>query len=141
MNDWIQYHNPDIMHAGIDDVVGPPFAVVSDKVIFPHEGVRIWVVGRRAAVDLAIYLGCWMKVEGIRGSRHPDFLYEYYGNTGIAFDPMPAISDEDWYGALLKLTGNFRFGLTQLKHPKVAAGLQALGQAHAPKPRRRRRKQ
>jgi hypothetical protein len=138
VNDWIQYHNPDVMDGGIDDVVGPPFAVVSDKAIFPCEGVRIWVVGRRAAVDLAIYLGCSMEVEGIRESSHPDFLYEYYGDTGIIFDPMPAISGEEWYKPLLRLTGDFRFGLTEVKHPEVAAGLRAMGEAHAPKPRRRR---
>lgn len=139
MNDWLQYHNPDVMDCGIDDVIGPPFSVLSDKVIVPYEGVRIWVVGRRAAADSEIYLGGWMIVDGIRASSHPRFLYEYYGDSGVDLDPMPAISAEEWYGALLKLTRNFRFGLTELKQPKVAAGLHALAEEYVPRPRKRRR--
>lgn len=139
MNDWLQYHNPDVMGYGIDEVSGPPYSVLSDKVIFPCEGVRIWIVGRRAAVDLAIYLGGWMLVDGIRDARHADFLYEYHGESGVDLDPMPTISDESWYAHLLRVTGNFRFGLTELKSPEVAAGLRALAEQYAPKPRKRRR--
>lgn len=138
MNDWIQYHNPDVMRYGIDDVQGPPYGVISDKVIFPCEGVRIWIVGRRAALDLEIYLGGWMLVDGIGESTHPDFLYEYYGEKGEDCNPMPPIGNESWYRSLLKLTGNFRFGLTEIKSKSIAKGLGDLADSARRKPRKRR---
>jgi hypothetical protein len=126
MNDWLQYHNPNVMDYGIDDVPGPPFTIVSDKVIFPCDGVRIWLLGRRAAIDPEIYLGGWMIVEGIRASSHPKFLYEYYGESGLLCDPMPGISGALWYPDVLKLTGNFRFGLTEIKRSSTSKGLREL---------------
>jgi hypothetical protein len=138
MNDWIQYHNPDVMEYGIDAIQGPPYSIVSDKAVFPCEGLRIWIVGRRAAIDSNIYLGGWMVVDEVVDSGNPQFLYEYLGQNGHDCNPMPPISDAAWYPALLKLTGNFRFGLTEIKNKTVSDGLKALAEGVRPRPRRRR---
>jgi hypothetical protein len=81
-----------------------------------------------------------MTVDGIRASSHPGFLYEYYGKSGVLCDPMPSVSTEPWYLDLLKLTGNFRFGLTELKRASVAKGLRELASEMTSRPRKRRRR-
>jgi hypothetical protein len=137
MTHWLQYHNPDFMEYGVDEVSGPPFVVYSSKVILPIEGSTIWLVGRRAAIDLNVYLAGWMLIAGVRSSAHPSFDYEYFGDEGLECDPMPAISDEPWYPELLKLTGSFRFGLTELKKPSLVSALRELSEDFAPRRRRR----
>jgi hypothetical protein len=124
MEHWIQYHNPDVMEYGIDEVTGPPYSILSDKaIVAPHRAV-IWLVGRRAAVDHRIYLAGWYLPNEVR-SAHPEtgFLYEYPCDTGADCDPMPDIKQRSWYPDLLKLTGNFHRGLTRITRRNVRQGL------------------
>ena len=81
-----------------------------------------------------------MVVEGIRASSDPRFRYEYYGNAGLNLDPMPAIGAEPWYASLLKATGNFQFGLTELK-PILSTALRKLADEYVSKARKPKRRE
>jgi len=130
MENWIQYHNPDVMSYGVDHVGGPPFSVLSDKVIAaPHDAI-IWLTGRRAAIDGGVYLAGWVQVDEVLAAPvDAGFLYEYVGATGAKCNPMPDIRSAPWYQDLLKLTSNFHHGLTRVRSKKINKGLAELATA------------
>ena len=62
-------------------------------------------------------------VDDVEASNHPEFLYRYVGLTGVEFDTMPKMSGTGWYPDLLKVTGNFNFGLTTITQDEIVTGL------------------
>jgi len=131
---WVQYHTPDRMGCGIDECCtnegegeGGKFGLVTSKDCGVHDprGDVAWVVGKKQDEDSPVYLGWWFIVDGVLQSPDPDFLYQYVGKRGASCDPMPVISDEPWYRQLLGMTGNYRFGLTEINIRAVLSGLRA----------------
>lgn len=129
MAHWVQYHTPLRMGCGIDEGEGPPFGVLSDKVPFTAEGGPlgevVWLVGLRDESGSPVYLGNWFVIDEVLESGHPEFAYQYSGSGGASLRPMPVLSRRRWYRALLRLTGDFRFGLTQVPPGPVLDGLRA----------------
>jgi hypothetical protein len=129
MAHWVQYHTPVRMGCGIDEGEGPPFAVLSDKVPFTDDGGPIgevvWLVGLRDEPGGPVYLGEWFVIDDVQPSDHEEFDYCYIGEEGASLRPMPVLSGRPWFGALLRLTGDFRFGLTQVPPGRVLDGLRA----------------
>lgn len=121
---FVQYHSPDVMGFGVDEVGGPLFGVLTSKAPDNPVGSTVWVVGKTMEASSPIYLACSFVVDQVRASRDPRFLYEYVGERGVNYEPLRCISDQEWYPKLLRLTGNFRFGLTELS-PDVLKGLLA----------------
>lgn len=136
MEHWIQYHSPEVMKYGIDEVEGPPFYILSDKAILAPTETIIWLVGRRAAIDNGIYLSGWYTPEGVHAApSNTGFFYEYPCELAGDCDPMPDIKTQDWYPDLLKLTKSFHSGLTRISNKKIRDGLLALAIAYgAPAP-------
>jgi hypothetical protein len=110
------------MGYGIDEVIGLPFGILTSKAPGNPIGATVWVVGKTTDSVSPIYLACSFIVDTVRASKHPDFLYEYLGEQGENYEPLRCVSDQHWYPKLLRLTGNFRFGLTELS-PDVLNGL------------------
>ena len=54
-----------------------------------------------------------------------EVLYHFVGERGGTCDPMPVISGEPWFRQLLGITGNFEFGLTEVRIRAVLDGLRA----------------
>jgi hypothetical protein len=121
------------MGCGIDDVEGPPFGVLSDKVPFTDLGGPIgevvWLVGLRDEPGSPVYLGEWFVIDEVLRSDHPEFDYHYAGEEGESIRPMPVLSGRPWYRTLLRLTGDFRFGLTEVPPGPVLQGLRAAAAA------------
>ncbi len=127
---WVQYHTPDRMGYGIDECgtgQGDAFGLVTNKNCGVHDprGDVVWVVGITTAPDSPVYLGWWFVIDDVLPSPHPEFLYQLVGQRGGACDPMPIISGETWYRQLLGMTGNFQFGLTEVRIRAVLNGLRA----------------
>jgi hypothetical protein len=129
MAHWVQYHTPVRMGCGIDADGGPPFTVLSDKVPFTDRGGPVgevvWLVGLRDEPGSPVYLGEWFVIDGVMPSGNPEFAYQYRGEVGASVRPMPVLSGRPWYPAMLRLTGDFRFGLTEVRPGQVLAGLRA----------------
>jgi hypothetical protein len=131
---WVQYHIPDRMGCGIDECgtdenegEGGGFGLVTSKDCGVHDprGDVAWVVGKTQDENSPVYLGWWFVVEAVEPSDHPEFLYQFIGSIGGSCNPMPMISDEPWFHQLLGITGNFRYGLTEIKLRAVLNGLRA----------------
>src|SRR3954463_4703844 len=129
MAHWVQYHTPVRMGCGIDEDEAPPFGVLSDKVPFTNRGGPIgevvWLVGLRDEPGSPVYLGEWFVIDEVLESDNPEFDYHYRGKVGASIRPMPVLSERPWYRALLRLTGDFRFGLTAVPPGPVLDGLRA----------------
>ena len=126
MTHWVQYHTPDRIGFGVDEVDGPPYSIVTDKAKDDPRGDVVWLVGRTDDPDSPVYLSGWFVVDDVQASPHPDFLFEYIGQRGALCDPMPDITEEPWYRQLLGITGNYKFGLTEVKLRPVLNGLRAV---------------
>lgn len=131
---WVQYHTPDRMGCGIDECdtdeggdEGGGFGIVTSKDCGIHNprGDVAWMVGVTSQSDSPVYLGWWFVVDDVLPSPDPDFLYQFVGERGGACNPMPVISGEPWFRQLLGMTGNFRFGLTEVRIRAVLDGLRA----------------
>lgn len=132
----VQYHTPDRMGCGIDgsgleedepevDLGEYRYSALSNKSVFDPDGMFIWMVGVTTDPGSPVYLGWWFRVETIVGACHEQFEFCYVGSSGGTCEPMPVISGESWYRQLLGMTGNFSFGLTEIKSPAVLKGLRA----------------
>lgn len=117
---WLQYHRPELMGFGVEKLPAHPFFVLTNKAE-GNIGDVMWLVGRRAAGP-DVYIAFWFEVQRVMKSSNPLFLYEYCGE-GAYCDPQPKISSEPWYPALLKCTGNYHFGLTDITASPVLAEL------------------
>ena len=134
---WIQYHTPDRMGYGIDECgiresntdetkeTEGMFSLVTKKDLGIHNPVGdvAWVVGKTQDVDSPVYLGWWFIVKDVVPSLDPNFLYQFVGEVGASCFPQPIISNEPWYPRLLGMTGNFKFGLTEINIRAVLDGL------------------
>lgn len=124
---WVQYHTPDRMGYGIDECDGDGFGMLTRKDCGLHNPVGdvAWLVGRPDDGDDAVYLGGWFVVRDVEASPHPDFRYLFVGDTGRSCDPLPVVSDRDWFPQLVRLTTAFRRGLTEVPPGPILAGLRA----------------
>jgi hypothetical protein len=118
-------HTPDVMGYGVDQVVGPPYTIVTDKAKDNPIGDFVWLVGRTEGPDSPVYLRMWFVVNQVQASPIQDFLFQYVGERGGLCSPMPVVSDRAWFRQLLGMTGNFKFGLTEVKLRAVLNGLRA----------------
>jgi|GEM_PF-3649312 len=122
---FVQYHSPEVMECGVDEVGSPPFGVLTSKAPDNPIGSTVWIVGKTLQAHSPVYLACSFVVDDVLASLDPRFLYEYVGEEGVNYDPLRCVSDQEWYPQLLRLTGNFRFGLTEVS-PSVLEGLRAI---------------
>jgi hypothetical protein len=112
-----------------DDEEGGWFGLVTSKDCGIHDprGDVAWVVGITSETDSPVYLGWWFIVKSVERSPDPNFLFQFVGEKGGVCNPMPVISDEPWFSQLLGVTGNFEFGLTEIRRrdSDILAGLRA----------------
>jgi hypothetical protein len=132
--EWVQYHTPDRMGCGIDEChTGEGFGLVTSRDWGVHVPVGdvAWVVGKKQDEDSPVYLGWWFIVDDVLPSLNRDFLYQFVGKQGESCDPIPVISGKrwSWYRELLGITGNVKFGLTEIKKRAVLSGLRAAAES------------
>ena len=123
MKNLIQYHRPERMGCGVDEIGGPPFSILTSVANGNPIGDRVWLVGRTSDLSSDVFISYCFIVDDVVAANHPVFLYRYVGETGTEFDEMPKISDAAWYPKLLKMTGNFNFGLTTITQDEIVSGL------------------
>lgn len=136
MLELVQYHSPDVMGEGVDELEGPPFSLLTSKAPGNPVGARAWIVGKTQDFESPVYLACSFIVDNVVASPDPRFLYRYIGVSGANYRPLRCISDQAWYPQLEALTGNFRFGLTVLSQAVLQGLLAAAEELPAHTPRR-----
>jgi hypothetical protein len=125
MRHFVQYHNCDAMG-------GPPaasFRVLTGKPVSNDiVGERVWlIVGEGENPNKRFFLHSTFIATEVADTDAPGFVTQVSGESGVQFDPAIALDDEHWFLGLLKQTGQFAFGWTELTgHNSVIGGLRTL---------------
>ena len=112
---FVQYRNPDLMGRvfGEGEGEGEPFSILSGKSVERLPGNTVWLIageGRPRHYSLCeVFV-----VDEIGRANIGTFRYVARGRQGTRFEPPIPLGHEVWFGALLRHTGNFAFGLSRL---------------------------
>ena len=126
MQHYIQYHNPD--RYGEYKPPKGEFQIMTKKSLGNILGNRIWLVSRKGKPGNYVLCTTFI-VDQIGALPNGPLPYFARGFEGKAFAPPVSIGDEFWFRPLLRLTGNFRYGLQHIRDEQVVDGL--LRAAHA----------
>ena len=122
MTHFIQYHNPDIM-----DQFHPSkktFGIVSNKRAGLREGDTVWLVAGEGK-PRQYFLCETFVVDKIVPRPAGKFRFYMSGSDGKPLYPLK-IDKTSWFRELLKITGNFRFGLQPIKNQSIIDALQRI---------------
>ena len=125
MRHFVQYHNPGKM--GPYKPAKKDLWIVTNK---PGElcvGDTMWLVTGEAR-PRRYFLCETFVVEKIDYQSGGEFRYKASGTVGRSFDPLVEIGFEAWFEELLKTTGNFRFGLTEIKNGAILEAFQRISE-------------
>lgn len=124
MTDFMQYHNPDLM--------GPfrpstTFGIVTDKRAGLRKGDTVWLVTGEGR-PREYFLCERFVVEKIDSQISAKFRYQISGPDGKSLYPLKIDKRTSWFRELLKITGNFRYGLQPIKDQSIVEALQRVSQ-------------
>ena len=122
MAHFVQYHNPDVM-----DPFRPSttFGILTNKRGSLRQGDTIWLVtgeGRPRE-----YFLCETFVVGRVASKAAGkFKYQVSGSDGKSLYPLKIDKTTSWFRELLRVTGNFRYGLQPIRNQSILGALKDL---------------
>ncbi len=112
MDDYVQYHNPDLIGTDVASVAEhEEFAVGTNKTP-PHGvlGSRVWLIGGRGRPRR--YFLCYVFVaDKIIDAPDDHFRYTVSGTQGTRFVPPRDLTDAPWFAPFLRFNANFSLGL------------------------------
>ncbi len=127
MKDLIIYHNPDVLGFSAHELEG--LKAVTKQENAGLEGERVWVVTGEGK-PRRYFLRSYFVVDEIgQGDTSGTILK---GIKGRVFDPMPELSDFEWFSKLKSVEGNFRFGPRAIRNPEIVHGLEHVARTFAP---------
>ena len=97
-------------------------SIYTKKSVTATEGDWIWLIAGEGG-PREYYLRAVFKFHKYAPSEKPDFTHRVSGRFGQLFDPMPKLTEQPWFPALLKSQGNFAFGFSQITQSDVLNGL------------------
>ena len=113
MRHFVQYHNEEIM--GPAERVG--FGILTKKTSL-QKGDTVWlIVGRGKPRQYLLWE--MFVVDKILPLSSKRFKFSVTGIDGLQIKPAIAIGNLPWFQDLLKMTGNFRFGLQRIRNEEV----------------------
>ncbi|NUQ62037.1 MAG: hypothetical protein HUU20_06090 [Pirellulales bacterium] len=113
--------NPQVQHVtGTLEVVGVPFRI-RDHLLQN----TVWFVTGEGAGARQYSLGSMFRVTEV-GEASEDGFKQFAAGPGRVFQPAIPIKDMAWFPEVLRVTGNFAFGVTEVKDEAVIAGLTQL---------------
>lgn len=123
IQDFIVYHNPDVMGPLADE---PTFEVFTNKsVSAARVGDRVWLITGEGT-PRNYYLACWFYIENFGSGEEFGFKHCVSGSEGRAFSPLEPIPQQEWFEKFKKDQGNFAFGLSRITTPDAVANLEAI---------------
>lgn len=118
MDDYIQYHNSELMGVScleLADGEGSDFSIVTNKPSSNLPGSRIWLIGGLGK-PRTYYLCCYFiadKIEPTTGDSY--FKFYISGQEGKLFRPAIPINDFPWFKDFLQSQQNFSLGLRKIE--------------------------
>jgi len=120
MRHFIAYHNTEKMgHALSAD---GPLRLLTNKSINQLLQETVWFVVGEGAGMRQFSLGSVFRVAET-GDAAEDGFKRFASGPGHVFDPPVPIKDLPWFPEVLRATGNFGFGVQEVKDEAVIAGL------------------
>jgi hypothetical protein len=122
LDHMVAYHNIEKMGRLL--VEGESCRVFTNKPVKDLIGKTVWTftgAGRPRKYSLASVF----EIEKV-GETGDSGLRNFVAGPGHCFQPPLTLNDLDWFGALLKKVGRFRFGLQALDDPELARHLEEL---------------
>lgn len=123
MNDYVVYHNPDVM--GYDAIDVENLGIYTSKVPGNVVGSRVWLVTGEGK-PRSYRLRATFVVSAVDESDKPQFQTRISGKAGQFLHPMPLLNEEPWFAAFKKIQGNFAFGFQPVGDAASVAGLRAV---------------
>jgi hypothetical protein len=120
MADSLQYHNPDVMGPFQPSTI---FAIVTNKRGGLREGDTVWLVTGEGR-PREYFLCETFVVESIASRGAEKFRYRVSSANGKSLYPLKLDRATPWFQQLMKLTGNFRYGLQPIKNQSIVEALQ-----------------
>jgi len=120
MRHFVQYHNPDKMNRFRPSAT---FGIVTNKRAGLVEGDVVWLVTGEGR-PRRYFLCETFVAEKITSRSSGHFRYRISGSDGKALYPLRVDKASSWFQELLRVTGNFRYGLQRISNKEIIRGLQ-----------------
>ena len=123
MRHFIAYHNTEKMGHPLHE--GEPLRLLTNKPVNHLLHETVWFVTGEGDGERQFSLGSVFRVAGVGDATEPGFKRFAVG-TGHVFRPPVPIKNMDWFPEVLRATGNFGFGVQEVKDEAVISGLRQL---------------
>ena len=121
MEEYVQYHNADLMGYWCEEEEEGNFGVVTNAHWAPKMvGKRIWLIGGEGK-PRRYYLCYYFIVDWVEEETQGNFRYLLGGTRGRRFTPPILLNEFPWFKAFLRSQQNFRFGLRKIDEEFVDA--------------------
>lgn len=110
--DYVAYHSQDVMGNALGK--GPPFGMLSRKLVRHLAGKVVWVIESRGKKK-QYFLRQKFHVDSVTEIEKDYFRFHYTGNEGINFNPEILLNPYPWFKDFLKAVANFSIGVSGLK--------------------------
>lgn len=131
INDFIVYHNPDVMGPLADE---PTFEVFTNKsVAGGKHGDRVWLITGEGT-PRKFLLACWFYIDEFKSGDDLGFKNCVSGSDGEAFAPFIEIKQDEWFTQLKRDQGNFAFGFSRINTPGAVEQLESLAESVTKEP-------
>jgi hypothetical protein len=124
MRHFIAYHNTEKMGERLHE--GDAFLIYTKKPVDHLIGETVWVVTGENLSDRLYSLGSVFRVSQTGPAKEAEFTRYASGAGPTISPPIPIAKTASWFLELKRLTGNFGFGLTEIKDETVIDGLRQL---------------
>jgi hypothetical protein len=120
MRHFIAYHNTEKMGRPLH--AGEPLRLHTNKKVDLLLQNTVWFVTGEGTGARQYSLGSVFRV-GEVGETAEDGFKRFASGPGHVFQPPVPINDMEWFTEVLRATGNFRFGVQEIKDEAAIAGL------------------
>lgn len=122
MKDYVVYHNPDEMGSELTTMADDHSIVTNKTVGDEMRGNRVWLITGKGR-PRTFLLHSYFFVDDIEPGEEDGFRTRLTG-TGVVFDPMLVLNDEDWFDDFKTNQGNFAFGFQHITDHRFIEGLE-----------------
>jgi hypothetical protein len=126
MRHFIAYHNAERMGRPLHE--GDPLRLLTSKSVDRLVGDIVWFITGEGLGRRRYALGSVFRVEDVSDAAEEGFKHSASG-PGHVFRPPVPLNDEEWFPEFLRSTGNFGFGLQEVKDERVIEALKRLASA------------
>ena len=120
MRHFVPYHNPDKMGSYRQSTKN--FGIVTNKLQGVRKGDIIWLLTGEGR-PREYFLCETFTVEKISPPSVGRFRYQVSSEDGQSLYRLELDKTSSWFQELLKITGNFRYGLQRISSEAIIAGL------------------